>query len=267
MDALKKKLQDLYLIFGVNLSIFSLEIDLIASYPEVNCSFCSMIKKTTGKEKCREFDRKAFSYVKDNEKMYIYKCFFNLYEACVPLYSNNQLSGFLMMGQMKLDSEMDDEMIRVIASRYIADDAELAEAIKSLPAKSFEQIKAFGSVLDVFGNYFSQTNKIARKQNSLASDTVSYIKTHYKEEINISKLCGIFFCSPATLNNNFKKEYGVSVHQYLLDFRLNRAKEMLRTSSFSVKEIALNVGFNDVGYFSKVYKKKYGVNPKRDITE
>ena len=70
-----------------------------------------------------------------------------------------------------------------------------------------------------------------------------------------------FFCSRGTLLNHFKSKYNTTIHQYLLNYRLKKATELLINDELNVKEIAYFCGFEDPNYFSKVFKKRYGRSP------
>ena len=59
----------------------------------------------------------------------------------------------------------------------------------------------------------------------------------------------------------FKEETGVTPVEYLLDIRIEKAKDLL-LHNFAVNEVANKVGFPDPYYFSKVFKKKTGISPK-----
>ena len=59
----------------------------------------------------------------------------------------------------------------------------------------------------------------------------------------------------------FKKMLGMSPQEYLLGFKLTRARELMETSDLSVTEILYSCGFNDLSNFSKQFKKAYGVSP------
>src|SRR6056297_1794957 len=61
--------------------------------------------------------------------------------------------------------------------------------------------------------------------------------------------------------NMFKKYTGFSPHQYHMELKLMRAKELLLTTNKSIKEIAYELGFQSIHYFSRCFKKKLGVNP------
>ena len=67
MDELQVILKDLYLVFGLNLSIFDLAGHLVTSYPVSNSPFCHLVKSNSKVlELCKNCDREAFDYVKKN---------------------------------------------------------------------------------------------------------------------------------------------------------------------------------------------------------
>ena len=59
----------------------------------------------------------------------------------------------------------------------------------------------------------------------------------------------------------FKKETGKSIINYLLDERLESAKMLIREGSLSLSDIAVETGFSDYNYFSRIFKKRVGVSP------
>ena len=61
--------------------------------------------------------------------------------------------------------------------------------------------------------------------------------------------------------HKFKDVTGDSVHKFLINYRMMRAKQLLANSDMSIKEIANQVGFNDNMYFSRAFKKHFGINP------
>lgn len=88
-----------------------------------------------------------------------------------------------------------------------------------------------------------------------------YIEEHYRKEIRLGDLALVAHVSPSYLSTRFKKETGVSFTEYLLTYRINRAKELLKGSNMSCREIALAVGYEDYVQFSKMFKKYEGVSP------
>ena len=70
----------------------------------------------------------------------------------------------------------------------------------------------------------------------------------------LSAMCEI---TPKHFRNQFKKLYGTTPTQYVIDLRLNKAAELLIEGGFSVGEAAEMVGFSDIYYFSKLFKKRF----------
>lgn len=69
--------------------------------------------------------------------------------------------------------------------------------------------------------------------------------------------------SPGYLSALFKRLFGISFQDYLINARLERAKILLLTTGWKVYEIAEKVGFEDPNYFSTSFKKHYGVSPNK----
>lgn len=63
------------------------------------------------------------------------------------------------------------------------------------------------------------------------------------------------------LSRLFKKETGESITEHLTQFRIEKAKELLKDESLRLRDIAMAVGFNDVSYFSNTFKKIAGMSP------
>ena len=69
--------------------------------------------------------------------------------------------------------------------------------------------------------------------------------------------------NPVYINRVFKKNSGVSLHNFLVNYRVNMAMEILRSSSIPVKEITSMVGFSDIPHFIKTFKKITGISPSK----
>lgn len=110
-------------------------------------------------------------------------------------------------------------------------------------------------------NTFHLQTVSKQKHDHLAQEIKHYIIANYNKQITIEELCSYFFCSRGTLLKHFKSKYNTTVHQYLLDYRLKKAAELLINDELNVKEIAYFCGFEDPNYFSKAFRKKYNLSP------
>ena len=106
----------------------------------------------------------------------------------------------------------------------------------------------------------------SRKPDTDEMDTVlKYIEEHFNEKITIKSLAELNFHSKSTLCYKFKQKFGCTVFEKLIDVRLLNAEMLLKMNSKEkIGVIAKQCGFDDVGYFCKAYKKKFGVTPSEN---
>lgn len=88
-----------------------------------------------------------------------------------------------------------------------------------------------------------------------------YISLHYMDNISLNEVAQIINLSRSYLSTLFKKEIGISFTQYLIDFRLNRAIEMLHKEKLPINIVAELVGYPNYADFSKIFKKHKGLSP------
>ncbi len=88
-----------------------------------------------------------------------------------------------------------------------------------------------------------------------------YLDTEYQEKITLDGLADRFFINKYYLTKVFKKQYGQSISNYLLNVRITKAKQLLRFSEKSIEEIGLEVGLGMPHYFSQTFKSVEGVPP------
>lgn len=91
-----------------------------------------------------------------------------------------------------------------------------------------------------------------------------YIDCHYKSSsLSLDEASEHLNLTPAYLSYIFKKETGINFTSYVTKKRIETAKNLLLSSSLTIYEVSVEVGFNDVKYFIKVFKKETGFTPNR----
>lgn len=90
---------------------------------------------------------------------------------------------------------------------------------------------------------------------------VQYLADNYKSQIDLSDVASHVGLSPEYLSRIFKKETGINFVVYLNNIRLKHALDLLENTNLKVYEIAENVGYSNLSYFSTVFKKNFGMNP------
>lgn len=92
-------------------------------------------------------------------------------------------------------------------------------------------------------------------------DLLDYLNANYKNEITSEQIEATLSCNFDYMNRVFKRLTGVTIFAYLTDLRMQKACELLTTTSLKVGAVAHMVGFSDETYFYKVFKKARGVSP------
>ena len=88
-----------------------------------------------------------------------------------------------------------------------------------------------------------------------------WLQDNYYREINMLQLAEKFGMSTRTLNRRFKIALGISPLQFLQEIRINIAKDLLKTSNLSISEIVEKVGYQDIGFFTTLFKKHMATTP------
>lgn len=101
------------------------------------------------------------------------------------------------------------------------------------------------------------------KKYALLTHTITYINMNYNKTITLEQLAKQSGYSKTGFSHLFSEIMGTSPMKYINGIRLNTACEMLSSTNLSISNIALNCGFKDPLYFSKLFLKKYNVTPSQ----
>lgn len=112
-----------------------------------------------------------------------------------------------------------------------------------------------------FPELFLSIDRSAPNRYSLVDMMLSYVHEHLFSNIRLSELAAQFGISERHANRIFVKGRGIALGQYILERRLNIAATQLVVSTQSIKEIAGHLGFQNMSYFCRQFKRCYGVTP------
>ncbi|SIS95775.1 AraC family transcriptional regulator [Chryseobacterium gambrini] len=107
----------------------------------------------------------------------------------------------------------------------------------------------------------SMVEKNIVKNKSRIGFAVDYIKKNLHQKLSIDSIAKMAYVSKSNFFKMFKDELGTSPNEFILQERINRAKELLANQN-SIKETAYQTGFSDANYFTRVFKQLVGVTPK-----
>lgn len=119
--------------------------------------------------------------------------------------------------------------------------------------------------LDYLGNLLRITTSVkalrTKKMNKIIDKVTDYIQTNYAKDITLNDAAQEVNMSYHYFSKFFKDETGQNFTDYLMNIRIGKAKELLKSNQYSVKELCYMVGYKDPNYFSKIFKKYTGLAP------
>lgn len=126
-------------------------------------------------------------------------------------------------------------------------------AISSLAELNHEMVRSFA-------------RQVAQcKKNPNVSETIrrccDYIRSHYMDSLELSDISAALGYADYYLSRKFYKEMGIYIFDYINEVRLGHAKTMLATTSMSLEEISEKLNYSSRNYFSKVFRKHFGISP------
>lgn len=122
--------------------------------------------------------------------------------------------------------------------------------------------QALSIIYKIYVQAIKSENKEYVKKNEIFSEISSVIFEHYTEsDFSVGNLATYMGLSEVHLRRIFKAAINISPNKYINLLRLEKAKNMLTTSNYSISEIALSVGYSDPYYFSRLFKNELGISP------
>lgn len=149
-----------------------------------------------------------------------------------------------------------NEMNHIFSELYCADPTMIAPYLK---VKVLELLILLGteSVQNTGekGPYFAQT------QVKKVKDIQNYMTADLREHYTLQQLSDKFEISLTSMKTCFKGVFGCSIYAYMKSYRMQAAAVLLKTSDYSVTEIAVKMGYDNPSKFSEVFRKEYGKSP------
>lgn len=185
----------------------------------------------------------------------------------VTTYTANKENPWTYMWIGMRGTESDEIINKAFGTRAVAPfDIALIKEIKSFYAQTESAyalgLNATGLLYKILASISITADTSADNQPDIVSAAIRFMENNYFHPFDISQLTRTLGISRAHFTVIFTKTVGVSPYKYLLNYRLQRATELIMiTPELSVEEIAYSVGFSSIERFSEMFKKRYGFSP------
>lgn len=120
------------------------------------------------------------------------------------------------------------------------------------------------SYIESFDKRQQGTNRPAGRytgSNLVILKGLDFIARNYPTKFNLNDIAEELYITPTYLSKLFKRETGQNLSDFVLEFRMEKARELLVQLEFSIADIDDMVGYQDPGYFSSAFKSVYGMTP------
>jgi two-component system response regulator YesN len=125
--------------------------------------------------------------------------------------------------------------------------SEIEQIIESKMTQVLEQVKS---------TRMKQGNWVIEKVKEM-------IEASFQDDMELTRLAEAVFLTPSYLSKLFKAETGVTITEYLIDIRIQKAKDLLKGQmELKTYEVGERIGYSDPAYFNKIFKKTTGLTPK-----
>lgn len=154
---------------------------------------------------------------------------------------------------MTFSYEMTDDMIK--------DLDRMRECSGDISAKGYDVTGCFLLAMSRLVQAENERNRGQLLPERYVRKAVSYIEDNYHNDIKVSQIASHIGVDRTYLYKIFKRSLGISPVEYLKNYKLERAAQLMEHDGITVGEIALSAGFCDASHFSKSFSEKYGCTP------
>lgn len=126
--------------------------------------------------------------------------------------------------------------------------------------KNHFRLAALHTMLQSFSCLMEKRGLLPHRNDAFAAIS-RYVSSHLTDDLSMETLQTNLYLSASTISRVVKQESGMPLRLYIQSHRLDAARRLLMTSSLPIIQIAEQCGINDFNYFSRIFKKQYGMSP------
>ncbi len=118
-------------------------------------------------------------------------------------------------------------------------------------------------IMQQASRYLLEHNARLLEREDVFGRILDYVEAHLDGKLSQSDVAQTFFLSRGYISEMFRKRLGMTFVEYKEKLRITRAMELLAQTDLPIGDIAVRIGYDDMGYFSRVFKKNYSMSPQQ----
>jgi signal transduction histidine kinase/DNA-binding LacI/PurR family transcriptional regulator/CheY-like chemotaxis protein len=171
-----------------------------------------------------------------------------------------EMDGFEVLQTMR-SMEATRKIPVIIVTGKVLTEADMARLNQGVAAVLEKGLFSMDEVATQIGSALAHKRKISAEAQRLVRLAMAFIHENYAESLTRRLIAQQVGISEDHLTFCFRQELGTTPIEYLQRYRINQAKRLLSEGQQSITEIALNVGYSDSGYFSRIFHRETGMSP------
>ncbi len=263
IDELKNICLDFFKLAGMEFSLWDENMRNIFSYPTLHSNFCKTVRNDWNLYmKCQNCDKAGLNEVNKTKMPYTYCCHMGLTEAILPILQEDEIVGYLMLGQIAENENeaLIDECIEK-STDSLDFKNQLREGLKNVTKCPHEKVEYCMNTLKVLIEYMNLSYVIQKTGDTVFYRAKKYIIDNIGQPIMPQDICKDIGVSSNMLYKAIYKAVGTSPTNFIRKIKIDEAIHRLLRTSDSISQVAEAVGYNDTNYFIRVFKKEIGMSP------
>lgn len=263
-QVLKTVLQDFYEITGMHIAVMDSEYRGICACRSENNSFCEYIHRSSKcLETCLSSDTARLKNAAESGELQLYTCPFGVFEAIHPIMKDRNIIGFLFLalGVEEGAHHVKNAVEQALITAPNLDKELLTQYAEEFQSYSYKRFESYARMLPILSEYIASNDLLSGDKHTLGQLVKIYVKNNISRKITLADLSWNLHCSTVTLTEHFKKEFGITIMQYVTEKKMHLAEKMLADDHHTVNDVAEACGFSDAEYFSRCFKGFHGVSP------
>ncbi len=257
--------------------------------------FCELVRADEKlNDLCEKCDSRGGLEAARIQKPYVYMCHMGVVDVAIPITVDDQYLGALMMGQIRLaDENNTSQLERIVSKRFLMENCDypgIESLYATLPIMKLEKINATADMVFHMVNYIVEEAILKAKLNErnrqlnlqqpklevvqsvkvkpihvtkdlVIKPALDFIADNCEKKIYLDDMAYLCNISASYFSKLFKRDTGESFSTYLNKLKIDKAKDILDHTDDPIINISLHLGYEDCGYFIKVFKKIVGTTP------
>lgn len=236
--------------------------------PKISCDICEQVRNIPQLfSQCQKCTSEAKKTCQQTRKLQIYQCHLGFTEIMLPIFIDNICVGYLTFGQIiNTDNPLTlhhiENTLKESFHLYNFTIDDLSVKINQSVKMTTQRIKSVAELMKICASHLILSEIIKLETLTTPIMLENYIAKNLKEPLRSEDLCKEFNISRSQLYLIAQKNFNCGISKYIQTKRIERAKELLTTSSYEIAHIGEEVGIIDNAYFSRIFKQSTGYSPR-----